>query len=227
MHPFTAQLQQALQHDRPVPRRDAAVPSAQADTMAIQAELVGILGGTGAWKVSPWSEDKPMVAAPIPQAWIYQSGQGISLLPGLRLEVELALVSAADGTFSIAPAFELVRSRLEPGADWPDLAKKADLMSTAGLVLGPAQPLPAGDNPDCPVRLTTGDGATQTSTTPLLRDPLLRAAAWAADYADRLGLPFAAGTVIMTGARVGPMDILLGETVAELGSLGTVRFHTL
>ncbi|KRA40253.1 hypothetical protein [Devosia sp. Root635] len=225
MHPFTAQLQQALQHDKPVPRREAAIPSAWADTMAIQGELIDSLGGAGAWKVSPWSEVAAMVAAPIPAAWVYRSGQGISLQPGLRLEVELALVSIGTGGFTIAPAFELVRSRLEPGADWPDLAKKADLMSTAGLVLGSTQPLPGGDDPDCSIHLTAGDGATQTVTTPVLLDPLLRAAAWAADYAERLGSPFVAGTVVMTGARIGPVDIAAGTTIARLDGLGAVQFQ--
>lgn len=222
MHQFTLQLLDAIQRDDTVRSAMATLPSA-AEAQAIQTELVTALGGAGAWKVSPWSETAAMAAAPIPRPWIYQSGQHISVPVGTRIEVEFALVVTQDNAFAIAPAPELVRSRLEPDTDWPGPAKTADLLSTAGLVLGKARPLPTETNSPVDIRLTSGDGLVHDRNDTLSLEPLLRAAGWAADYADQLGRPFAPGTIVMTGARIGPLPIAIGRNVADISGVGMVE----
>ena len=223
MHAFAAALLDALAQRRPVPRDAAAIPQGRAEVETIQAELIGALGGAGAWKVSPWSEDEAaMLAAPIPQAWVHRSGDTIVDAGALLLEVEFALVLAEDRSFRIAPAFELVRSRLEPGADWPIAAKSADLLATAGLVLGASVPLPPAGV--CDIQLLT-DAGPQSATTALSPELLLRAGSWAMAYAERMGLPMPAGTAILTGARLGPLPVGPGRITAALAGVGTVAFR--
>ncbi|WP_173088352.1 hypothetical protein [Devosia sp. 1635] len=222
MHPFTTQLLDAITTGNPVPRTTATPPQTPAESEAIQSELIAALGGIGAWKVSPWSPGATMTAAPIPKAWVHQSAETVDL-SGLRFEVEFALVVAGDGSFRIAPALEFIRSRTQADAEWPAAAKHADLLVTGGLVLGTPQPLPpAYSEIAVAIQLLAGDES-QTLTTNLSVSDLLEAARWTSEYASRIGLPFTPGTVIITGARLGPIELAANHIRAELDSFGAVE----
>lgn len=223
MHAFAAALLDAMAQRRLVPRH-APVPQSREEAEAVQTQLIGALGGAGGWKVSPWSGDeKAMLAAPIPQAWVHGPGDIVGAASEILLEVELALILAEDRSFLLAPAFELVRSRLEPGTDWGAIVKSADLLATAGLVLGAAVPLP--EDGSCEIRLSTSDDEQAVVTTTLAREPLLRAADWVMAQADRMGLPLSVGTPILTGARLGPIPVGPGRSVAEISGLGAVALR--
>jgi 2-keto-4-pentenoate hydratase len=221
MHAFTIQLLDAIAHGTTVARATASLPQTSAESQSVQAELIGALGGVGGWKVSPWSPGATLSAAPMPASWVHRSGDALDL-SGLRFEVEFALVSTADGSFMIAPALELMRSRLEAGADWPDHAKTADLLVTAGLVLGTPQPLPSQGELICEIELVAGTER-KSATTSLSIEALVEAAKWTADYAQRIGLVFPAGTPVITGARMGPLEFAADHIRAEITGFGAVE----
>jgi 2-keto-4-pentenoate hydratase len=223
MHILTQHLLEALRSGQANAFDTGLVPATLADAETVQAELVGALGGHGAWKVSPWSPTAIMGAAPIPQAWMHRSGDRVRVHAGTRLEVEFALVLGANNTWQLAPAFELVDTRLDPASQWPDLAKRGDLLSSAGLVLGAAQALPADGVSERAVSLTLGDGTTQEVRTILDLAALMGAANWLLADAERRNLPLTDGTTIITGARIGPIALPMGETRASIEGLGTVE----
>lgn len=222
MHPFSQLLLEALHTGSPVKYANADVPATEDEALSVQAELMEALGGEGAWKVSPWSEGVAMWASPIPRAWIRRSGDQIAMQAGLRLEVEFALLLESDGSWQIAPAFELVTSRIDSNADWPELAKRADLHSSAGVIVGKAQPLPVDPAADRSITLTLGDGTELHAKTILSRKILAEAAQWLLDHAANRGLPLRPGTTVMTGARMGPMPFPLGITTAHIDGMESV-----
>ncbi|UYN98082.1 MAG: hypothetical protein KIT02_08785 [Devosia sp.] len=226
MHAFSEQFLAAVDKSTVVDRAMAQLPADAAEVMAIQRQNIDALGGPGGWKVTPWIEGVPMSTAPIPARWIRPSGATIPMVEGLLLEVELALSRTADGNYLLLPVFELVLRRLDPKSDWPELAKQAGLMSTDGMVLGTPRPMPSADIAELPIVLTQGDGSQVRINTPLDRTALLKAAEFVTDYATQLGHPLQAGTVVTTGARIGPIPVLSGRTSVDMADLGTVEFQT-
>lgn len=227
MHHLARSLVEAWQTG--VPLTSFATPGTPADAEAIQDGFAGVLGGVGAWKVSPLAADADMVAAPIPAQWVYRSGDVVHLRPGLSVEVELALIVRRDlapgetlGTDAVdlALAFELISRRLDTAQTWPALASRADLLSTGGLVLGPHQAFPAAG--DCPITLRLGDGTETSVVTQVDPARLLGALHWLARHAARRGAPLKAGTAVLTGARIGPVPLTAGPATAEAGGLSPV-----
>lgn len=223
MHALTSQLLQAIETGSRLTMADLLPLADEAEARRVQAELVLALGGAGAWKVSPWSEGATMTGAPIPSVWIHSSGQTLQR-PG-AVEVELALIWQAKGHYLVAPAIELIGSRLAPADDWDAKIKQADLLATAGLLIGRARPLPDVSEIRCDVILNDGID-TVTTTAIISMTALKKAAEWIENYAEHLGLGFCEGQIIMTGARLGPQQISGTHIHAELVGLGAVEMRT-
>ncbi len=220
------------------------VPPDLATAYAIQDEIIAALGTVGAWKVAPMPESGAPGCAPILAANIHPDGV---VLPrrdfaGLAIEVEVAVtlrgeldarsasitpaeVRTAIGSFHIA--LELLASRYVDRKAMPSFATFADLQSNGGVVLGApigADTLAEFGQQEFSLRFdgavvgSTASGATTAN--------VLAAIAWLAGHVAGRGQLLRAGTVIITGARLGPIA-LTGDAVEAdgkgLGSVG-VRF---
>ena len=219
MHPFTRTLLEADRTASPVTVSEPG-PQTIVEADTIQLELIEALGGHGGWKITPWSSPDAMLAAPIPSAWMWRSTETLEPAPGSRLEVEFALVRQENG-WHVCLAFEFLRSRLA-GTDWSPLARRADLLSAGGIVVGPARPLaglPYGE-----AELTLAHSTTETVTVTTTFDPatLMLAAGWLEEHAARLGQPIVPGTVVITSARIGPLPLVEGTYRASWAGLDEV-----
>ncbi|HEY8574930.1 MAG TPA: hypothetical protein VIL88_01180 [Devosia sp.] len=221
MQYFAQSVLEAIELNTPIQRDRVEPPVLQADVERVQLDVVERLGGVGAWKVSPWTTTGSMWAGPIPSKWIRRSGEAIE--PGrYSIEVEFALVRTEAGDYVLAPAFELLQSRLDSTQDWPASAKEADLFSTAGLVIGTSHPLPSEPLSSRVMVLTNGK-TLQSINTELSVPKLLQAASWTEEQAVRLGIPVEAGTIILTGARIGPLPQTTSYLRAEISGFGFVE----
>lgn len=219
MHPFTQALLKA--HRQATPLTDSEhVPQTIGEADAIQFEFSDALGGHGGWKMTPWSSAEAMLAAPIPQAWMGQSGAVIRPEPGSRLEVEFALLRG-EGDWQVCLAFEFLRSRLA-GQDWSSLARRADLLSAGGVVQGAAHPIGALAAEDGQLRLIHADNPAESVTTTFDPTSLLAAANWLESHAAELGRPLQPGMVVITGARIGPLPLADGTYSASWQGLDDV-----
>jgi 2-keto-4-pentenoate hydratase len=221
MQPFVQSVLAAIESNIPVRRGNVEPPHTPAEVERAQVVAIESLGGIGAWKVSPWTEKGSMWAGPIPRTWIRQSSETIEF-GRYRIEVEFALVRTADGGYELAPAIELLQSRLDPADEWPALAKEADLFSTAGLVIGTPLSMPSNALSVRKITLNNGNEP-QTVSTELSIPALLNAASWVEAHASRLGLPIEAGMIILTGARIGPVPQKDSYLRAEISDLGSVE----
>ncbi len=219
MHPFSQALLEA--HRQATPLTDSEhVPQTADDADAVQFEFSDALGGHGGWKMMPWSSADAMLAAPIPRAWMSQSGAVIKPEPGSRLEVEFALLRG-EGDWQVCLAFEFLRSRLA-GQDWSPAARRADLLSAGGAVAGAARPIGALAAGEGQLRLAHAGAQATTVTTIFDPTSLLAAANWLESHAARLGRPLQPGMVVITGARIGPLPLADGTYSASWQGLDDV-----
>lgn len=221
MHPFTQALGKADAQAKPLSASDQQ-PQTIAEAEAIQFEFSDALGGHGGWKMTPWSSPEAMLAAPIPQQWIYQSPITVQPVAGSRLEVEFALLREESG-WQVCLAFEFLRSRLSTSQTWPALASRADLLSAGGLVYGLPQPLHTLRTGDGQLTLTHSNSPDVTVTTTFDPIALLASAAWLEGHAARLGRPLLPGMIVITSARIGPLPIVTGTYVASWAELEDVE----
>ncbi len=225
------------------PLDPALVPASVEAAYAVQNEIVAALGPVGAWKVTPKPADGPCFAAPILKSGVYQSGATLRAadLPGIGIEVEVAMtigqdlpgkaggygpedIKAALGSIHIA--IEVLATRYKDRKAVPQLAGIADLQSSGAVIVGP--PVPASSLPEfgqqamalaydgIEIKTTAGNADT---------DNVLAALVWLADHAAARGLPLTAGTVVITGARIGPADVSAKLVSAEAPGLGRVAFN--
>jgi 2-keto-4-pentenoate hydratase len=126
----------------------------------------------------------------------------------------------------VAPGIELPDSRL---AGWPGAVSSysvedivADNTLSGKLVLGPDIPTAEVDLLRVQTRLRVdGRPAMSSAASSILDDPV-RAVGWIARAVHRLDRTLTAGTVIATGALVGPVPVSSGLVEADFGDLGTV-----
>lgn len=224
--------------------QDALVPADREEAYRIQNETVAALGPVGAWKVAPMPETGLPFCSPILKADIVADGAVLERrrLAGLAIEVEIAFVLRHDlpagatdyavdeirpAIGGILPVIEIVASRYADRRAVPQLAAIADLQSSGALVLGKAlavDALPEFGRQAMRLELDgtlaqeTGEGATTANA--------LSALAWLAGHAARRGLPLSAGTVVITGARLGPTPFSGERALASADGLGalSVRF---
>lgn len=224
MQPFARSILEAIKTNTILDPGGIQPPETPEEIDTVQMDLVDHLGGIGAWKVSPWTQDSAMWAGPIPRHWVWQSGKEIEF-GRYGIEVELALVRKADGTYDWAPAFELVQSRLGSADAWPPSAKAGDLFSTAGLVVGAPGPMENQALSNKNIIFINGEER-QAIASEISISALLNAAGHVEAQANRLARPLETGTIIMTGARLGPLPQKAPYLYAEIEDLGAVEIGT-
>lgn len=150
-------LLDARRESRPIPSLPPELtPSSMEDVYAIQDRIAAAYGEIGGWKIgAPSAEATPMFA-PMPLAWIAQSG---STLSGPRwqyrgIEAEIAFLvgkdlpprpgqpytrdEALDAMASCHPALEVLETAFTDPTVQPREAMLADLQMHGGFIYGPA-----------------------------------------------------------------------------------------
>lgn len=220
----------------------ALVPTDTAAAYAIQNETIAALGQVGAWKVTPMPAEGVPFCSPLPKSVVYDTGVALkrSELAGLSIEVEVAVMfdkdlPAKEGGYtpaeihaslrSVHIALELLSSRYVDRGAVPKLAGMADLQSNGGVIVGPAvAPATLPEFAEQAMTLKFDGAEVQSTTGDASTDNVLTTLAWLAGHAAERGLPLKAGDVVITGARLGPVDFSGTEAVADAPGLGTVRF---
>lgn len=200
---------------------------------AVQAAVMRQLSGPASWKMALLAGRDRHTAA-MPANEVVASGAALAPLPAdAAIEVETAFVLGADLPAASTPeaalaavaevrlAFEIVSSRYRDRTLVHPLEAMADCFNSAGIVLGDAipdwrdrlnGPLDLNLSLDGQLVAATEQGATLPQTADFL--------AWLSTRAADMGLPLVAGTVIISGARLGPIPLgSAREATASAGPL--------
>lgn len=241
---LTALLLDSRRTGKPAdPLDPALVPTTAEAAYAIQNETIAALGPVGAWKVTPTPVEGPLFASPILKAGVYQDGATLMAadLPGIAIEVEVAVTIGQDlpgkpggytpadikpALASIHIAIEVLATRYKDRKAVPQLAGIADLQSSGAVIVGPA--VSAADLPEFGQQaMALAYDGVEVKTTPgnANTENVLASLAWLANHAAARGLPLTAGTVVITGARIGPADVSPSKVSAEAPGLGSVSFN--
>lgn len=234
-HPLTDRLLESYRGGQKLAGADT-LPADLAETYRIQTELALALGEIGAWKLAPVPAEDAPSCSPLPASVIAQNGARIAA-DGTRAEVEIAVTLAADldedrpytpedlraAIAGVHLALEFIGSRYADPAQMPALATSADLQNNVAIVLGPLvsfDELPEFAQQDIALfdngnEIARTEGNSSTAAT-------LSALAWLARHARSRGLPLRAGTVVITGARIGPIEVDGPALEARASGLGTV-----
>lgn len=198
---------------------------------AVQTEVMRQLGGQASWKMALLG-GRDRHAAPMPASEISASGAILPALPhDAAIEVETAFIlgadlpagstsrAALDAVAEVRLAFELVASRYLDRTAVPPLEAMADSFSSAGIVLGD-KIVDWRTDLNGPLGLTLaldGQPVTAPEQAPTLSDTA-DFLAWLATHAVEQDLPLSASTVIITGARIGPIPLRgAREALASFG----------
>ena len=192
-------------------------PPDEAAACAVQDRVLTALGGRPSWKMALLG-GRDVRAAAMPGAEILASGATLAgLPPDAAIEVETAFVlgrdlapggdarSALDAVAEVRLAFEIVGSRMADRTAITPLEAMADNFSSAAIVLGD----PVADwraMPDAPA-LWLDDARVPA---PVQDQPVAATGAflaWLAGHAAGRGWPLVAGTVVISGARIGPLPL--------------------
>lgn len=216
--------------------QDLAPPD-MATAYAIQDETLAAVGPIGAWKVTPFPQIGEPACSPLPSSYVQQDGARLAHaeLKGLGIEVEVAVTLARDlpatatlddvksAIGSVHLALELIASRYTDRQSMSREAAFADLQSSGGIILG--SPIAFEDMPEFGDQAMSlhldGARAAETMTGPTTQN-LLSAIAWLARHAVTRGTPLTSGTVIITGARLGPVPFSGRTAKAEASGLGSI-----
>lgn len=210
-----------------------ATPPDPDSAYAVQAAVLRQSAGPASWKMALLA-GRDRHAAAMPASEVVASGTTLGPLPAdAAIEVETAFVLGADLPAGSTPeaalaavaevrlAFEIVSSRYRDRTAVHPLEAMADCFNSAGIVLGGAipdwqnrlnGPLDLTLSLDGQPVATTEQGATLPQTADFL--------AWLSTRAADMGLPLVAGTVIISGARIGPIP--LGSAREAKASAGAV-----
>jgi len=175
------------------------------------------------WKVGPGATPDGLCAAPLLGDAALPSPAEVPFSEGLGVEVEVT-VTLGDGN-SIASqhvSYELFQSRYVDRRQVDFASVLADHLNNAGIVVGPAA---TAEVPLEPLEVVlTEDGVEIARTaTGMSLDETKTNIAWLAKHAAKQGTPLAAGTVILTGARLGPIGVKPGSRYIATSPLGAVE----
>ncbi|QDA36718.1 hydratase (plasmid) [Paracoccus liaowanqingii] len=204
----------------PRPAGLSVTPPDTTAAYAVQSEVTRQLGGRASWKMALLGGRDRHTAA-MPGSEVVASGCTLPVLPpDAAIEVETAFILGADLPAGSTPdaaleavaevrlAFEIVSSRYHDRTSVPPLEAMADCFSSAGIVLG--DPIPDWRTDlDQPLGLTLaldGQPVATTEQTPTLTGTA-DFLAWLATHAAGQNMQLSAGTVIITGARIGPIPL--------------------
>ncbi|MBM9594698.1 2-keto-4-pentenoate hydratase [Roseitranquillus sediminis] len=202
------------------------VPQDEANAYAIQDALLPEAEIAG-WKVAPANAAKGHRCAPISSRALIAPGGALSqdaaapevegevavvigrnLAAGAGRDELLDAISGACLAIEVLDSCFTDRKRIDP------LSALADCQSNAGLVIG--QLREEWQTLDLAVvrpRFVTSAGETFEPAKPMASmTAVLEAVLWLAHHAGERGRSLRQGQVVITGARVGPMPILRGQT---------------
>lgn len=201
------------------------VPNDKAVAHVVQTETIRAIGPIGAWKVSPVPANGEPAASPLPTSAVYQSGAMLDLVRtrNVGVEAEIAVTISRDLAAKSTPytlddvldavgglhlAIEIIDSRFADRVATPALAQAADLLNGAAVIVGPersAQSWPELERQR--LRLLVDGVEAEVTTEGSTTANALAALVWLANHATSRGLPLMAGTVIITGARIGALPL--------------------
>lgn len=201
------------------------VPTDRAVAHVIQTETMRAIGPIGAWKVSPVPTHGEPAASPLPMSAVYQNGATLDLVRSrnVGVEAEIAVTLSRDLTAKSTPyalddvlgavssmhlAIEIIDSRFADRIATPALAQAADLLNGHAVIVGPRRSVHTW--PDLErqrLRLVVDGVEAEVTTGGSTTANALAALVWLANHAISRGLPLMAGTVIITGARIGALPL--------------------
>jgi 2-keto-4-pentenoate hydratase len=205
-------------------------PETIAEALAIQDAALASRPSWG-WKVGPGEAAGILRAAPLCGIGPMISPARVSPVHGTMIEVEVALrlhrdlsggeQCPADAVGSVHLAFEVFRSRFcdRTVLAYPSIL--ADHLNNAGMVLGGGQPFEADfDYGALSIRLLADDVEVALVANGASGAVMLGYLGWLADHAASRGHPLRKGSVILTGARIGPVPIAqVNEAHSPIGSV--------
>jgi 2-keto-4-pentenoate hydratase len=192
-------------------------PVSMDEVFWVQDRVAGAFGPVGGWKVGAGSLEATPMAAPMPAAWIAESGGELKGNRFRGLEAEIAFLLKAD----LPPVIEVLESGLRVPTSAPQMSQWADDQMHGGLVYGPAH----ADWRDVDfhketVALTV-DGIVRVERTGSnTSGDLLRLLPWLANEGAARTGGLKAGQWVTTGSWT-------GFTLADSGSSVEVRFATM
>ena len=185
---------------------------------AVQAQVAGMLGAIGGWKIGAADPGNTPLHAPIFAQEIHPSGVTLAAkeFPGAIIEAEIAfrllqdlrVGDVAHDAASVAravervPALEIYRSRYrEPGAA-EEAEQLADCLANGGLIVGVGveSVMAGGAMPAWDIDLAVDDTLKQVRAARHPAGDPLQLVVWLANHLNRCGGLLSAGQVVTTGA---------------------------
>jgi 2-keto-4-pentenoate hydratase len=187
---------------------------------AVQAQVAGMLGATGGWKIGAADPGNTPLHAPIFAQEIHPSGVTLAAkeFTGAIIEAEIAfrllqdlrVGDVAHDAASVAravervPALEIYRSRYrEPGAA-EEAEQLADCLANGGLIVGVGvgveSVMAGGAMPAWDIDLAVDDTLKQVRAARHPAGDPLQLVVWLANHLNRCGGLLSAGQVVTTGA---------------------------
>jgi 2-keto-4-pentenoate hydratase len=185
---------------------------------AVQAQVAGLLGAIGGWKIGAADPGGTPLHAPIFAQEIHPSGVTLAAkeFSGAIIEAEIAfrllqdlrVGDVAHDAASVAravervPALEIYRSRYrEPGAA-EEAEQLADCLANGGLIVGVGVEavMAGGAMPTWDIDLAVDDTLEQVRAARHPAGDPLQLVVWLANHLNRCGSLLSAGQVVTTGA---------------------------
>jgi 2-keto-4-pentenoate hydratase len=187
---------------------------------AVQAQVAGMLGAIGGWKIGAADPGGTPLHAPIFAQEIHPSGVTLAAkeFSGAIIEAEIAfrllqdlrVGDVAHDAASVAravervPALEIYRSRYrEPGAA-EEAEQLADCLANGGLIVGVGVEavMAGGAMPTWDIDLAVDDTLEQVRAARHPAGDPLQLVVWLANHLNRCGSLLSAGQVVTTGAML-------------------------
>lgn len=185
---------------------------------AVQAQVAGILGAIGGWKIGAADPGGTPLYAPIFAQEIHPSGVTLAAKEftgaiieaeiAFRLRQDLRVVDVAHDPASVAravervPALEIYRSRYREPDAAEEAEQLADCLANGGLIVGVGveSVMSGGAMPTWDIDLAVDDTLKQVRAARHPAGDPLQLVVWLANHLNRCGSLLSAGQVVTTGA---------------------------
>lgn len=191
---------------------------------AVQAQVAGMLGAIGGWKIGAADPGNTPLHAPIFAQEIHPSGVTLAAkeFPGAIIEAEIAfrlrqdlpVGDVAHDAASVAravervPALEIYRSRYREPDAAEEAEQLADCLANGGLIVGVGvgvgveAVMAGGAMPTWDIDLAVDDTLEQVRAARHPAGDPLQLVVWLANHLNRCGSLLSAGQVVTTGAML-------------------------
>ncbi len=216
-------------------------PGSEDEAYDIQAAAARLWGELGGWKiVLPQTATAGFKAAPVPASACFPSGYAYGVAKQARIELEVALrlshdlpprstpydeaeVSGAIGGAVLS--FEILGHRFADRNAVSKLAYLADAQGNAGIVIGGS--IADWQNRHLDFTLEVDGACTPEPANPFDMRNALDGMVWLANLAAIRFGGLKAGQVVLTGARIGPVTVAVGQSLTGHEASGAVVALTL